>query len=197
MKLFTLVLASLTVLVAGAPPDADKAKMLGQANAPIAIEVFSSFACSHCKDFHERILPQLIKDYVNTGKACVISRETFPATWDAAREAANTATAAGRVGKYQQVAEALFKSQAVWSQGGRVWDYVAPVLTPEEQKKVQLLAKDAAIAGEVHYDLELAAKQNITSTPTLIVHTKTKTYPPMPGVPEYSLLKSLLDSLSK
>jgi protein-disulfide isomerase len=197
MKFFALLLTVIGLCLAGAPPDADKAKMLGKADAPISIEVFSSYGCSHCKDFHERILPQLMKDYVNTGKVCVISRESFPTNWPAALEAATTATAAGRVGKYQQVADALFKSQASWSQTGRVWDFVAPVLTPEEQKKVQVLAKDSGIAGEVRYDLELGQKQNITTTPTLVIRTKSRTYPPMPGVPEYSLLRGLLDSIAK
>ena len=193
MKTCALALIAVASCLA-APPEADKGKLLGGLGAPLSIEVYSSFACSHCKDFHERVLPQIVRDYVVSGKACVISRETFPPNLQVALEAANYATAAARIGKYQEVGDVLFREQAAWAVNGRVWETVASVLTADQQKRVQALAKDPGVVGEVQADQELARQNSVTQTPTLLVTRGAKRYP-LPGLPEYSLLRSLLDSM--
>ncbi len=38
---------------------------LGDPNAPIVIEEFSSYACPHCRDFHENIFPDLVEEIAN------------------------------------------------------------------------------------------------------------------------------------
>src|SRR4051794_30350879 len=116
MKRYALALALLLPCFA-AVPEIDKAKALGSPTAPVTMEVFGSFDCSHCKDLHDTTMPLIIRDYVNAGKLYLVSRE-FPLSGQYhpyARVAANYATAAGRVGKYQQVAEALFKNQTAWA----------------------------------------------------------------------------------
>ena len=50
---------------------------LGNNTAPIIMEVYSDYQCSHCKQFHDDILPSVIRDYVNTGKLYLIHRD-FP-----------------------------------------------------------------------------------------------------------------------
>src|SRR4051794_35154982 len=76
MKTFALLLAALLPCVAAAA-DVDKAKTLGNPSAPIMMELYSDFMCPHCKHLHEDILPAIVMDYVNTGKAYLIFRE-FP-----------------------------------------------------------------------------------------------------------------------
>src|SRR4051794_25607878 len=150
MKRYALALALLLPCFA-ATPEIDKAKALGSPTAPVTLEVFASFDCPHCRDLHDTTMPLIVRDYVNNGKVYLVSRE-FPLSGQYhpyAREAANYATAAGRVGKYQQVAEALFKNQAAWSMNGNVWETVAAALTPAEQKKVQLLVKDPGVVAQV------------------------------------------------
>src|ERR1051326_9594414 len=92
-------------------------------SAPVEIEVYASFDCPHCKVLHETTIPLLVKDYVAQGKVYLVNRE-FP-LWGPyhpyAWQAAQFATAAARVGKYSQVADALFANQASWSTTGKVW----------------------------------------------------------------------------
>jgi protein-disulfide isomerase len=45
---------------------------IGQASAPITIAFWSDFQCPFCQSFELNTLPQLIKDYVDTGKAKVV-----------------------------------------------------------------------------------------------------------------------------
>src|SRR5437763_9002377 len=146
MKRYALALALLLPCLA-AVPDIDKAKSMGSPDAPVVMEVFASFDCPHCKDLHETTMPLIIRDYVVPGKVYLVNRE-FPLSGQShpnAREAALYATAAGRIGKYQQVAEALFRTQAAWAPGGNVWESIVSALTPAEQRKVQMLAKDPGV----------------------------------------------------
>jgi hypothetical protein len=112
------------------------------------------------------------------------------------REAANYATAAARLGKYQQVADALFLNQLAWEVNGKVWDTVAGVLTPVEAKKVQLLAKDPSVLIEVERDVDAGKAASINQTPTMILTRGPKRYP-LAGTVNYNLLRSLLDGLLK
>lgn len=151
--------------------DWDKDKIQGPSAAPVAIEVFSSFDCPHCKALHEGTMLQIVKDLVVTGKACVVSRE-FPLFGPGhahAREAANLATAAARIGKYQVVADALYKNQMAWAESGKVWETVAAALSPAEQAKVKALVSDPGVLAEVQKDYDQGSAMGINQTPTLMV----------------------------
>ena len=45
---------------------------LGQANAPVTIAFWSDFQCPFCKKFELDTFPQLVKDYVDTGKVKIV-----------------------------------------------------------------------------------------------------------------------------
>ena len=198
MKRFALALALLLPCFAGMP-EIDKAKAMGSPTAPITLEVFASFDCPHCKDLHETTMPLIIRDYVVPGKVYLVNRE-FPLSGQYhlyAREAALYATAAGRLGKYQQVAEALFRTQASWGQGGKVWESIASALTPAEQRKVQMLAKDPGVVAEVEREYQEGVAAGVNATPTVIVTQGAKRYPIPAQQLHYGFLKSLLDGMLK
>ncbi|MGA2770753.1 MAG: thioredoxin domain-containing protein [Bryobacteraceae bacterium] len=195
MKVLALALAALLPCLA-ASSDADSGKSMGSPSAPIRIEVFSDFECPACKGLHEQILPLVFKDYVIPGKVYLVSREYPLPMHQYSREAANYATAAARIGKYEQVANALFLNQAAWEVSGKVWDTVANVLTPAEAKKVQSLAKDASVLSAVERDVDAGKAAAINQTPTMIVTRDTRRFP-VAGAVNYNLLRSLLDGLLK
>lgn len=197
MKLIAAVLVA--ILPCLAAPPADKGKILGSASAPVTIEIFSDFECPMCKHFHEETLPLLMRDFVVSGKVCIVARE-FPlkiAEHKYSRQAANYATAAARVGKYDAVANILFHTQESWGESGKVWETVASVLTPEQQKKVQALVTDPGVLAEVEADYNYAVASGLNGTPTLIITRGSKRFPASAGVLQYSLLKSMIDDLLK
>jgi protein-disulfide isomerase len=170
MTFRTLALAVLLPCLA-VSADWDKDKIQGSTSAPVAIEIYSSFDCPHCKVLHETMMPDMLRDLVGTGKACVISRE-FPLSGPYhkyARDAANIATAAARIGKYQAVANALFKNQAAWAENGKIWESISSALTPSEQAKVKSLANDSGVIAEVEKDYQQGVASGIDQTPYLIV----------------------------
>ncbi len=158
--------AGLPALAASAP--AAKGQSFGNPKAPILIEIYGSFGCSHCKDFHTEIAPLLMRDFVDSGKAYLIFHDLSSAL-DHSAEATGYALAAARVGKYKEVADALFQYQEEWSASGKVWDAVAPVLSPADRKKVAALAKDPRVQAEVKAETEAGGRAKIGHTPTILV----------------------------
>jgi protein-disulfide isomerase len=167
-------------------------KAVGSSSAPITIEVFSDFQCPHCKTLHDQTLGPLQKDYVSTGKVYLIHRE-FPLPGHPyARLAASYATAAARVGKYEEVADRLWLHQTEWSVSGKVDETACRGLTPAEAKTVRALANDKSVAAEIERDIALGQKIEIRQTPTMLIRHGSSSYP-WPGAVNYDLLRSYLD----
>ena len=199
MKRYAAALALLAPCLFAITPEIDKAKAEGNPAAPIVMEVFASFDCPHCRDLHDQTIPLIVRDYVKTGKVYLVFRE-FPLSPPAhphAREAANYAVAAARVGKYHEVANALFKNQVTWSENGNIWDSIAGALSPADQKKVQALVKDPGVIAEVQREYDAGVATGISATPTVFVNQGSKRYPIKASQLHYGFLKSLLDGMVK
>ncbi len=176
-------------------PEVDKGKAQGSPTAPVKLEVFSDFTCPHCKHFHEELTPQLMKDYVVGGKVYLIERGFLlsGAGHEHSREAFQYANAAARIGKYQQVADALYAQQMTWALNGNVWAVVAAALpSPADQKKVQELAKDPSVNAEIDAEYKEAVDSGLNQTPTIVLTVGAKRYP-LPPAADYRLLKSMID----
>ena len=76
MKLAPFALAAALVLpaMAATGPEDVHGNTYGTAGAPILIEVYSDFECPGCKNFHDNVLPQMMRDFISPGKAYVIYR---------------------------------------------------------------------------------------------------------------------------
>ena len=194
MKIFALALA-ITLAGVAAGPEIEKSRTMGNPTAPLRMDLYSDFTCPHCKMLHEQILPKLVADYVSTGKAYLVFHEytlTGPGH-EHSKTASLYADAAAKVGKYQQVSDALFATQSSWAQTGKVWEAVAPALTEPEKKRVQTLFKDPVVAADVQRDLNMGTASRVDRTPTLIITHKGK-QTPWSWWDNYGLFKSLVDA---
>ena len=45
---------------------------IGSENAAVKIKVFSSLTCPHCADFHTKVIPEIKKNYIDSGKVQLI-----------------------------------------------------------------------------------------------------------------------------
>jgi protein-disulfide isomerase len=185
---------SLLAGVLVSPAQFSTGKTRGIPVAAITIEIFSDFQCPACKALHEQILKPLVADYVDKGRVYLVNRD-FPLPMHAyARQAACLADAAARIGKYEQVADALFANQESWAKDGKVEETVAKALGPADAKKVLALAKAPDIAAEVESDTQKGRDAHLQQTPTLIVTHKSKSYP-VSGIVSYPILRRFLDQL--
>ena len=133
-------------------PEIDKAKAMGSPTAPVTMEVFASFDCPHCKDLHETTMPMIVRDYV-VPRQGVSGEPGVPAVRPVSsltrgRRRFTRRPPAGSVST-NRLPRRFSGTQAAWAVNGEVWSYVAPALTPADQKKVQLLVKDPGVVAEV------------------------------------------------
>ena len=56
--------------------------IIGNNNAPITIIEYASMSCNHCGNFHNNTLPDLKKEYIDTGKVKYVFRD-FPYNYPA------------------------------------------------------------------------------------------------------------------
>jgi protein-disulfide isomerase len=83
----------------------------GSANAPVTIVEYASMTCSHCAAFQKDVVPQLTKDYIDTGKVKLVFRE-YPLDGAAAMASATARCMTGD--NYFNFIDLLFRNQAEW-----------------------------------------------------------------------------------
>src|SRR4051812_12613573 len=79
LGLMALLIAgiALTTAPAQAADPSVPERILGNPKAPVTVEEFVSLTCPHCAEFYISVLPQLEKNYIDTGKVRFILRD-FP-----------------------------------------------------------------------------------------------------------------------
>ncbi len=146
-------------------------KETGSPTAPMVIEEYADYECPHCRLTYQELLPQIIAEYVKTGKARLLHRD-FPLPMHPhAREAALFADAAGELGYYDLVAGQIFKTQAEWSQNGNIDAQVAKVLPPGAMQQVRELVKsDPKLDESIRKDVNMGTNvDRINETPTFVI----------------------------
>ena len=201
MKLLTARRLLLTlfalVVVSGSAPSAQtkpSGRALGPVIAKVRIDVFSDFQCPSCKGLAEGTLKRIKEEYALKGKVRLVHHDFPLPQHQYARRAAILASAADKLGKFDEVSEALFLKQEAWSVNGKVDEVVDSVLTPDERKRIREIAKDPAIEKAIEADIELGRRSNVTSTPTMIITANSKPNPVV-GVVSYQIISRYLDQL--
>lgn len=87
-------------------------KVMGSKDAKVEIHEYASLTCSHCANFHINVLPEIKKNYIDTGIVRIIYHD-FPLD-DLALAASMLARCAGN-DKFFPMVETLFKSQSEWA----------------------------------------------------------------------------------
>ena len=88
------------------------APFLGNAGAKLTLVEFTDYQCPFCKRHFNGVLPQIKKDYVDTGKVKYVMRQ-FPlvSIHPRATKASEAALCAGDQGKYWEVHDRIFRDQ--------------------------------------------------------------------------------------
>lgn len=91
---------------------ADDDAFLGNKDAPVTIIEFSDFQCPFCRRFWSETLPQIKKEYIDTGKVKFVYRD-FPLSFHAgAQPAAEGTECAREQGKFWELHDKIFEEQA-------------------------------------------------------------------------------------
>ena len=141
---------------------------LGSADAPVVLQDFSDFYCSHCRTFALERLPALEKKYVDSGLLRVEFKH-FPLR-DSSYEAHIAAQCAANQGKFWEYGDKLFQDQGL----------KAVYSTADLKKYAADLGLDTAAFNAcldqkqtesiVRRDSTEGAVKQVNSTPTLFIN---------------------------
>mgnify|MGYP001810087706 CR=1 FL=1 len=107
---------------------ADQGRILGAANAPLWVVIFSDFQCPYCKRWHDATDAVLRERYVKTGKVRLAFLNFPLRSHQHAQPAGEAAMCAAAQGKFWEFHDAVFSTQQKWSpmgDAGQVLDSIA------------------------------------------------------------------------
>ena len=168
-----------------------KGHSLGNNNAPITIYEYSSFGCHHCANFHLDTLPQLKKDFVDSGKVNVMFVD-FPI--DSKSMMASMLAHCIPAKNYHEFLELLFKKQREWGLSFRtekiLSEYAA--LNGLSKEAAAKCLKDEKLAEQIIEERQQAIdKLKVQGTPALLIVSKDGKEV-IHGAPDYETLKAYL-----
>jgi len=171
----------------------------GAQNAPVTMIEYASMTCPHCAAFQAQVVPQLTKDYIDTGKVKLIFRE-YPL--DGAARMASAVARCLSGDQYFSFIDLLFANQMNWIKD---FDGNQQITKEDITEGLAQMARQAGMPREKVVscaddpaNLKLVddnwqegqTRYNVNSTPTFIINGT-----PHPGEIPYDQLKAILDPL--
>ncbi|MFN8410987.1 MAG: DsbA family protein [Anaerolineales bacterium] len=144
---------------------------MGDPNAPIHIIEYGDFQCPYCLKFWQETEPQLIKEYVNTGKVYFEFR-SFPIIGPESVSAAEGAYCAGDQGKFWEYHDTLFTN---WT-GENMGDFTQEKLIQYadslslDTKAFEKCLSDGTHRSTVEQDKANGDADNVHATPTFFIN---------------------------
>jgi len=142
---------------------------LGAADAPVVIVVFSDYQCTFCKAFFVERLPEIKRDFIDTGKVRLVSRDFPLPRHPRARPAAMAAACADRQDHYWDMHEILFAHQDRFSD--QQLNGYAGELGLDAEAFAGCLA-DPAVEARIDEDLAEVRRARISGTPAFLIGTE-------------------------
>ena len=143
----------------------------GSYDAKIKIIIFESLTCSHCADFHKKVYPGLLEDFINKGHVS-IEFKNFPL--DMAAFNASKIAHCKNDGK-SEILHHLFKNQDKWVKGNTIADLNKNLKNFIDESNYNLNFEECISNTKIEdFILEDringAKKFKIEATPTLIIN---------------------------
>lgn len=165
-------------------------RILGNPNAPITIVEYASLTCPHCAHFTDEILPQIKKEWIDTGKAKLVLRD-FPLDGEALKAAMIARCAPPD--RFYAFIDTFFADQDKWVQAS---DFQAALgrlaeLGGMSKTAVDACLKDTALENKILQGRLTAGKQlGVDATPTFFINGTKFT-----GAPTVEQFNKLLSGL--
>jgi protein-disulfide isomerase len=177
-------------MLAAASPLGDRA--LGRADAPVVMVEYASATCPHCAEFHEKVLPLIKTEYIDTGKVRFIFRE-FPL--DNLAMGAFMLARCVPDGKYFATIDTMFRRQQTWSKTGNPADELFRImqLSGMDKPAFEACLKREDLSKAIFESSKKAAKDfGIKGTPAIFVNGQM-----IDGHKEMTEVKAAIDAAIK
>ncbi len=148
-----------SISIAGAP-------YLGRADAPLTLVMFTDYQCPFCNRFETQTLPEIKRQYIDTGKLRFVVRDLPLPFHPNAAKAAEATHCAEEQGKYWELREKLV------AHGDKLDAALLPVYAREaglDPDRFSACMESGRAAGKVKAGSALAASVGISGTPSFVV----------------------------
>ena len=153
----------------------DQFIVLGQDNALVKIKIFSSFTCPHCASFHFNIIPEIKKEFVDTGKVQIIFID-FPLD----QAAFNASKILHCTDKEKQInlMDIIYENQEKWTSGTNIDDinknlkFLVKDQGINSDKFEKCLSNDDVMDKILNGRIDAMQKYTIQATPTIVINEK-------------------------
>jgi protein-disulfide isomerase len=145
-------------------------RILGNRDAPITIVEYASLTCPHCAHFTNEILPEIKKEWIDTGKAKLVLRD-FPLDNEAVRAAMIARCAPPD--RFYAFIDTFFADQANWATAS---DFQAALTRLAElggmnKDAVDKCISNTALENKILDSRLIASKQlDVNATPTFFIN---------------------------
>jgi protein-disulfide isomerase len=165
------IAAPIEVAEASPPPVGPSDIVLGKPDAPVTIIEYASMTCPHCADFETKTMPEVKKNWIDTGKARLVFRD-FPLDGLAVK-AAQLAHCSGPE-KFYPFLDVLYGQQGSWARDrdpvGALGRLAKLGGVSEEQFKACLA--DDKLQVKIIGSRQTASEAGVESTPTFFINGK-------------------------
>lgn len=144
---------------------------LGDAAAPVTVEVYADFQCPVCGQFDRGTLKQIEDKYVKNGKVRIVFNH-YAFIGDESTRAAEASECANAQGKFWEYADALFNNQAGENQGtfgdANLEKFAQQVGL--DMDKYRTCMQQNTYLGKVQSSTQAGTQRGVNSTPTLFIN---------------------------
>ena len=139
---------------------------MGESTARVAIIEYADFECPYCGEYERKTFPQILSDYIATGKVKYFYRDLPLPGNPRALPAARAARCAGEQGKYWEMHDSLFAKQNALS--APAFLDRAQTLGLDTAKFTECLSSEKYTA-DIQKSVSEALKMGIDGTPTFFL----------------------------
>jgi len=146
---------------------------MGDANAPVQIDVYTDFQCPYCGRFERDTMPKIIENYVKPGKAH-LTIHLFAFLGKESVWAAEAAYCANDQGKFWPYHNKLFNSQAGENQGAFSIEHLK-IFAKElglDTKQFNTCLDSQKYQQAIQQVKDAAGQRGVRSTPTIFINKK-------------------------
>ena len=175
-----------------------QAPVLGSKTATVTIIEVGDYQCHMCKLWFEETRPQIIENYINTGKANLVFVD-MPFLGSDSIPASEATYCADDQGKYWEYHSMLFTYQedeidGGWANANRLQAFALNLGLDMEQFDKCMITDDHR--AHVNFNMQMAKKEfGANSTPTFVIVNTSGESQKIIGAHPYSTFERVIDSL--
>ncbi len=165
---------------------------MGDPNAPVTIVEFSDYQCPYCLRHFQQTMPQLKKEYIDTGKVRYVFKD-FPLSFhEQAMPAAMAAECAGEQGKYWEMHDKLFGERDKWNENPNVNDVMKQFAKELglDEKQFNACFDSEKYKDEILADQQEGMAAGVQGTPAFFINGQF-----LSGAQPYEVFKQIIDQI--